>query len=188
MDELAAELAVAERDAAFGQRKEGVVLAHADIVARIIFGAALAHDDVAGEDSLAAELLHAEPLALRVATVARRTACFLMCHDVNLTSSLFIRSYQPTASLSKPSSSACWSARSRSAPTWPARPTSQGRRPWPLRRRLRRRSGQAFSPWRPWVSPPRPAPCRQQQVPRPPEPPGRPERAPEPRHRPSWPR
>jgi hypothetical protein len=59
-DELAAELAVAERDAAVGKRKEGVILAHADIGARIIFGAALAHDDVAADDGLATELLDAE--------------------------------------------------------------------------------------------------------------------------------
>ena len=69
-DELAAELAVAERDGATGKREEGMVLAHADIGARIIFGAALAHDDVAAGDALAAELLHAETTARAVAAVA----------------------------------------------------------------------------------------------------------------------
>ena len=43
-------------------------------------GAALAHDDVAGEDDLAAEALDAEPLARRVAAVAGAAACFLVCH------------------------------------------------------------------------------------------------------------
>src|SRR5687767_8477259 len=86
VDVLAVQLAVAKRDGAGGQRKQGVILADADILARIIFGAALAHDDVAGEDRLAAELLHAKPLALGVAAVAGRAACFLMCHDCTLPS------------------------------------------------------------------------------------------------------
>src|SRR5688572_4466755 len=86
VDELAAQLAVAKRDAAVAQREQGMVPADADAVAGIIFGAALAHDDVAGEDILAAELLHAEPLALGVAAVAGRTACFLVCHDETLAS------------------------------------------------------------------------------------------------------
>ena len=60
IDEFAAKLAVAERDAAGGKREQGMVLADADVRARIIFGAALAHDDVAADDALAAELLHAE--------------------------------------------------------------------------------------------------------------------------------
>src|SRR5690348_7418238 len=80
MHVFAAELAVAECDAAVGKCKERVVLADADIAARVPLGAALAHDDVAGEDSLSAELLHAEALALTVAAVAGRAACFLMCH------------------------------------------------------------------------------------------------------------
>src|SRR5678815_5011797 len=77
---LTAELAISERDLAVGKRKEGTVLAQADVVARVPLRTALTHDDVAGEDSLSAELLHAEALALTVAAVAGRTACFLMCH------------------------------------------------------------------------------------------------------------
>src|SRR4051812_34952124 len=57
-----------------------MVLAQADIVARVPLGAALAHDDVAGAHGLAAELLDAEALAFTVAAVAGRAACFLMCH------------------------------------------------------------------------------------------------------------
>ena len=45
-----------------------------------ILGAALAHQDVAGEDLLAAEFFHAEAPALGIAAVARGAACFLMCH------------------------------------------------------------------------------------------------------------
>src|ERR1043165_7311675 len=57
-----------------------MVLAQADVVARVPLGAALTHDDVAREDSFPTELLHAEALALTVAAVAGRAACFLMCH------------------------------------------------------------------------------------------------------------
>src|SRR3954464_9661032 len=57
-----------------------MVLAKADVGPRVPLGAALAHDDVAGANTLAAELLHAEPLALAVAAIAGRPACFLMCH------------------------------------------------------------------------------------------------------------
>ena len=45
------------------EREEGVVLAHADVVARVELGAALAHEDVAGGDGFATELLHAETAA-----------------------------------------------------------------------------------------------------------------------------
>src|SRR4051812_43804540 len=77
---LAALLAIVESDAAAGERKEGVILAEADIGARIDAGAALADDDVAADHFLAAELLHAEATASRITTVARATACFLVCH------------------------------------------------------------------------------------------------------------
>src|SRR6516165_6156527 len=43
-------------------------------------GTALAHQDVACEHPLTAVLLHAEPPPRRVATVARRAACLLVCH------------------------------------------------------------------------------------------------------------
>src|ERR1044072_661736 len=92
-DELAAELAVAKRDGAGGQREQGMILADADSGARTIFGAALAHDDVAADDALAAELLHAEALRLGIAAVTRRAACFLMCHGSSLALNLFTRPY-----------------------------------------------------------------------------------------------
>src|SRR3954466_10808207 len=81
MHVFAAELAISERDLAVGKCKKGMVLAQADVVARVPLGAALAHDDVAGANILAAELLHAEALAFTVTPVARRAACFLVCHD-----------------------------------------------------------------------------------------------------------
>src|SRR3990170_8718746 len=78
--ELASKLAVAEGDTAVGKRKEGVVLADADVVAGVPARAALAHDNVAGAGRLAAEQFDAEALALAVAAVAGTAACFLMCH------------------------------------------------------------------------------------------------------------
>src|SRR3954464_11206223 len=80
MHVFTAELAISECDLPVGEREQSMILAQADVVARVPLGAALAHDDVAGANSLAAELLHAEALALTVAAVAGRAACFLMCH------------------------------------------------------------------------------------------------------------
>src|SRR5690606_23637974 len=84
---LATLLAVVESHAAGRKRKEGVVFAHADVDARVHLGPALTDNDVAADHVLTAELLHAEATAGRVATVAGRTACFLMCHlELPLTS------------------------------------------------------------------------------------------------------
>ena len=49
-----------EGDLAFDKGEQRVVLAHADILAGMNLGATLAHDDVAGENRFAAELLHAK--------------------------------------------------------------------------------------------------------------------------------
>jgi hypothetical protein len=43
-------------------------------------GPALARKDIACNDDLAAEQLDAKPLAVRVASVARRSACFFVRH------------------------------------------------------------------------------------------------------------
>ena len=71
----------AELDVAVDQRKQRVVLADADVQARMNRGAALAHDDTAGTDHFAAVDLHAEALCLGVAAVARTTTCLFMCHE-----------------------------------------------------------------------------------------------------------
>ena len=55
---------------AVGGGEQGVVAADADILAGIHLGAALADDDVARQDLLAAEALHAQALAVRIAAVA----------------------------------------------------------------------------------------------------------------------
>src|SRR5471030_515915 len=58
-----------EHDLAGDLRKQGVVLAHADVRPRVHAGAALADDDAARGDQLAAERLHPKPLGLRIAAV-----------------------------------------------------------------------------------------------------------------------
>src|SRR6185437_7124225 len=65
---------------AVDQREQSVVAAESDTDARVELGAALAHDDVAGFDDLAAVQLHAEVFRVGVAAVARRTYALFMCH------------------------------------------------------------------------------------------------------------
>src|SRR5690349_15048401 len=71
-----------ELDLAVGLGEQGVVAAHADVDAGMELRAALAHQDVAGDDALAAELLEAEALGLRIAAVTGTAACFFMCHGI----------------------------------------------------------------------------------------------------------
>src|SRR5437763_1781286 len=65
----AAATVAAERDIPADQSEQGVVLAAADTGPRVEVGPALAHDDLAGVDLLAAEALDAEPLRVRIAAV-----------------------------------------------------------------------------------------------------------------------
>ena len=60
----------AELDGAGDEREQRVVAAAADAVAGVEVGAALADDDLAGVDQLAAEALDAEALRVGVTTVA----------------------------------------------------------------------------------------------------------------------
>ena len=62
--------------------EDRVIAAEADVGARLPAGAALAEDDVAGDDGLAARLLDAEAPAFGIAAVAGRAASFFMCHGV----------------------------------------------------------------------------------------------------------
>src|SRR5690349_14818963 len=55
------------------ERKECVVLAQADVLARIELGAALTDQNVARENLLTTEALHTEALRVRVAAVTRGT-------------------------------------------------------------------------------------------------------------------
>src|SRR3970040_901075 len=61
-----------------------MVLAHAHILAGMELGAALADQDVAGAGLLAAEKLHTQAPARRIAAVARAAACFFMGHGALL--------------------------------------------------------------------------------------------------------
>jgi hypothetical protein len=70
----------AELDCAGGQCEQGVVPAAAYAGARVEVGAALADDDLAGGNYLAAEALDAKVLGVRVTTVASGTRAFFMCH------------------------------------------------------------------------------------------------------------
>ncbi len=58
-----------ELDLAVLQREQRKVPPHSDVFAGVKLGSSLPHDDVAGYDGLAAELLNAKALALAVATV-----------------------------------------------------------------------------------------------------------------------
>jgi hypothetical protein len=55
---------------AVSEGKEGVILAKAAVLAGGEFGAALAHDDIAGNDGLAAIALYTKAFGLTVAAVA----------------------------------------------------------------------------------------------------------------------
>src|SRR6185312_6397826 len=71
---------VLELHDAVNEGEDRVVGAEADVVARVPACAALAHDDVPRAHALAAELLDAAVLRVRVAPVARRAYAFLMSH------------------------------------------------------------------------------------------------------------
>src|SRR5690606_15407710 len=69
-----------EFDGTVDQREQGVVATEADARTRVELRAALADDDVAGLDGLAAVHLHAEVLRVGVAAVARGTYALFVCH------------------------------------------------------------------------------------------------------------
>src|SRR5687768_680936 len=62
--------------------EEGVILAAADVLAGEEDGTALAHDDRAARDALAAEGLDAQVLRVRVAAVAAGALSLFMCHGL----------------------------------------------------------------------------------------------------------
>src|SRR5512143_60578 len=71
-----------ELDHAVDQGEQGVVLPDPDVVSRVDRGPPLADDDAPGGDGLAAEPLHAKPLALAVPPVSRTADAFFMRHGV----------------------------------------------------------------------------------------------------------
>jgi hypothetical protein len=80
-DEAAMPAPVCELHVTGDERKERVILALADVLARLVACAALAHENGARIDELTAEALYAQPLTVRIAAVCRGAAAFLMCHD-----------------------------------------------------------------------------------------------------------
>src|SRR5581483_1021321 len=70
----------AELNGAGGECEQGVVLAAADVDARVEVGAALPNDDLAGVDLLAAEALHAQALRVGVTAVAAGRRALFVCH------------------------------------------------------------------------------------------------------------
>src|SRR5262249_50476744 len=85
-DEGAVFRLLAERDTTVDQRKQRMVHTYAHVRAGVPLRAALTYENLAGKAELPAEQLHAKALARRVAAVSRRSACFLVCHEWNLSS------------------------------------------------------------------------------------------------------
>jgi hypothetical protein len=69
-----------ELDRPLDHGEDRVIPADADAHARVPLGAALAHEDVAGDDALTAEPLNAEVLGMGVAAVPGRAACLFVCY------------------------------------------------------------------------------------------------------------
>src|SRR5690606_9163302 len=70
-----------EADHAVDQREQRVVLPAAPVLDRMELGSPLPDQDVAGQDELPAETLHAEPLRVRVAAVPAGADSFLVRHS-----------------------------------------------------------------------------------------------------------
>jgi hypothetical protein len=69
-----------EQDFAIGEGKESPIAADADVFAGQKFAAALADEDAASGNELAAKLFYAEAFADAVATVTYAALTFFMCH------------------------------------------------------------------------------------------------------------
>ena len=65
---------------AIDEGENGVIATETDALARVPLGPALTDDDIAGDDGLTAEFLHAAALAIRVASVFDTALSFFMGH------------------------------------------------------------------------------------------------------------
>jgi hypothetical protein len=74
--------AFAEHYFAIDESEQRVVLAHAYVLAGVVLGAALTHDDVAGNEGLATEDFYAETFGMRFAAVVGRADTFLVSHGI----------------------------------------------------------------------------------------------------------
>jgi len=69
-----------ELDLSGSQGEESEILAQTDVASGMIFGSALAEDDVSGQYGLATKFLYSEPLTVAVPAVFGSTLSFFMCH------------------------------------------------------------------------------------------------------------
>ena len=69
-----------ERDLAVREGEQGPIAAGADVLAGEELGAALADQDAAGGDELAAVTFYTQPLAYAITSVADAALTFLVCH------------------------------------------------------------------------------------------------------------
>src|SRR5581483_1492690 len=87
IDVHAATLAI-ETHGAVHERENCVIAPQANVFTRQKFRAALADDDVSGDDSLAAEFFYAESFADAVASILDAALTFFMCHVAKWVSGL----------------------------------------------------------------------------------------------------
>lgn len=65
---------------AINQSKQRIVFTQTNVFARMMFGAALANNDIAGNGRLATEQLNTQAFADRITAVFGTTYTFLVCH------------------------------------------------------------------------------------------------------------
>ena len=82
-DDVHLAVGLVELDHTVLEREKRPIAAGADVLSGADLGAALADDDVAGDDFLAAELFHTETFGRGIATVARGTCTFLCAMTCN---------------------------------------------------------------------------------------------------------
>ena len=75
-------LLLSELDDAVTQCIQSVILAHTDVLARIVLRASLTNDDVASNSGLTTEKFHSESLTGGLTTVLGTTNAFFVCHNL----------------------------------------------------------------------------------------------------------
>jgi hypothetical protein len=78
--DIHAPAAAIESDVPVHERENGVIASEADVFTGKKFRAALADNDVAGDNHLAAKSFYAETLADAIATILNTALSFFMCH------------------------------------------------------------------------------------------------------------
>ncbi len=78
--DIHAATATIETNVAVNERENRVIAAETDVFARLKFRAALANNNVAGQNHLTAKSFYAESLADAIATVLNAALSFFMCH------------------------------------------------------------------------------------------------------------